>query len=48
MGWQGPIIWKPILFSFNSIGEKLNQDLFFDEMNQLKIFLNKKICLNES
>lgn len=41
---QDLIIWKSVFLSFNTcenvISEKLNKDLFFDEINQLKIFLN--------
>lgn len=37
---QNPIIWKLILLSFNicknTISEKLNKNLFFDEIGQLK------------
>lgn len=41
-----PIEWKTVLLSCdtfkNSIGEKLNKDLLFDEIGHLKIFLNSE------
>lgn len=46
-----PIIWKSILRSFNicknAISEKLNKDLFFNEIKQIKIFLNLKKKMSE-
>lgn len=43
---RDPIVWKSVLLSCDtfeiSIGEKLNKDLLFDEIGQLKIFMNSE------